>query len=192
MRLPPVLAMSMSERSSVAVPARSWRGMFLVLLTVSFIAKVVIACTLSPFGDEAFYWQESLAPAWGYSDLPPLTAWLIALSEGVLGHGLFAMRLPFLLIGACVPWQVAAIARRYGGDAERWQAATFALVLPLVEALASWRCRTCRSPSRSCWRHGACSRRWKPTGFATGHGLDWGSPSHGPRITGPRWRCLPG
>ena len=135
MRLPPVLAMSMSERSSVAVQARSWRGMFLVLLTVSFIAKLVIACTLSPFGDEAFYWQESLAPAWGYSDLPPLTAWLIALSEGVLGHGLFAMRLPFLLIGACVPWQVAAIARRYGGEVERWQAGTFALVLPLVGSL---------------------------------------------------------
>jgi 4-amino-4-deoxy-L-arabinose transferase-like glycosyltransferase len=127
--------MAMSERSSVAVWTRSWRGAFLILFGLTFVAKLVIACTLSPFGDEAFYWQESLAPAWGYSDLPPLTAWLIAISESLFGHGVLAIRLPFLLIGACLPWQVAAIARRYGGEAERWQAATFALLLPLVGSL---------------------------------------------------------
>lgn len=135
MRVPPVLAMSMRERSSVAARARSWRGIFLVLFVAACVGKLVIACTLSPFGDEAFYWQESLAPAWGYSDLPPLTAWLIALSESLFGHGLLAMRLPFLLIGACLPWQAGAIARRYGGDPARWQAATFALLLPLVGSL---------------------------------------------------------
>lgn len=135
MRMPPVLAMSMSERSSVAVRMRSWRGVFLILFVASMVAKLVIASTLSPFGDEAFYWQESLAPDWGYSDLPPLTAWLIALSESVFGHGLLAMRLPFLLIGACVPWQVGAIAKRYAGEAAGWQAATFALLLPLAGSL---------------------------------------------------------
>lgn len=133
--MPPVLAMSMSERSSVAVRVRSWRGVFLILFAASIVAKLVIAATLSPFGDEAFYWQESLAPAWGYSDLPPLTAWLIGLSEAVFGHGLLAMRLPFLLIGACLPWQVGAIARHFGDDAARWQAATFALLLPLAGSL---------------------------------------------------------
>ncbi len=135
MRMPPVLAMSMSERSSVAVRVRSWRGVFLVLFALSMVAKLLIAVTLSPFGDEAFYWQESLAPAWGYSDLPPLTAWLIALSEAVFGHGLLAMRLPFLLIGAFLPWQVGAIARRYGGETARWQASTFALLMPLAGSL---------------------------------------------------------
>ncbi|HVI57105.1 MAG TPA: glycosyltransferase family 39 protein [Luteibacter sp.] len=125
----------MFERSSVAVPVRPWRGVFLVLFVVALLLKTVIASTLPPFGDEAFYWQESLSPAWGYSDLPPLTAWLIGLSEGVFGHGLLAMRLPFLLIGALLPWQVGAIARRAGGEAVRWQAATFALLLPLVGSL---------------------------------------------------------
>ena len=61
---------------------------FLVLSAV----KLWIACTLSPFGDEAFYWQESRHPAWGYSDLPPLTAWLVRLGEDVAGHGAFGMR----------------------------------------------------------------------------------------------------
>lgn len=135
MRELPVLAMSMRDRSSVAARVRSWRGVFLVLFALTCLGKFVIACTLSPFGDEAFYWQESLAPAWGYSDLPPLTAWLIGASEACFGHGLLPMRLPFLLIGACLPWQVGAIARRYGGDLARWQAATFASCLPLLGSL---------------------------------------------------------
>ncbi|MGE7136369.1 ArnT family glycosyltransferase [Luteibacter sp. NPDC031894] len=133
--MPPVLAMSMSERSSVAVPARSWRGIFLAVFAASCVAKLVIACTLSPFGDEAFYWQESLVPAWGYSDLPPLTAWLIALSESALGHGLLPMRLPFLILGAILPWQVGALAARHGDEAVRWQAASFAALLPLAGSL---------------------------------------------------------
>ncbi|WP_198148813.1 ArnT family glycosyltransferase [Luteibacter yeojuensis] len=103
---------------------------------LALACKVVIAATLSPFGDEAFYWQESLYPAWGYSDLPPATAWLIAASEAVFGHGLLAMRLPFLLLGAAVPWQVAALAARAGGGpAAPWQAAVFATCLPLVGSL---------------------------------------------------------
>lgn len=109
--------------------------MFLILFAVTFGLRIVIACTLSPFGDEAFYWQESLAPAWGYSDLPPLTAWLIGASEAVFGHGLLPMRLPFLLIGAAIPFQVRAIARRHADDAAGWQAGTLALCLPLAGSL---------------------------------------------------------
>ncbi|QWT22303.1 glycosyltransferase family 39 protein [Bacillus sp. NP157] len=127
--------MSMVDPSSLAVRTRHWRGMFLVLFVLACAARVVIAATLSPFGDEAFYWQESLQPAWGYSDLPPLTAWLIAASEAVFGHGLLPMRLPFLMLGALLPWQVAAMAGRHGGELARWQAATFALALPLVGSL---------------------------------------------------------
>jgi len=135
MRMPPSLAGSMSERSSVAARPHAWRGTFLAIFAITCVVRLVIACTLSPFGDEAFYWQESLAPAWGYSDLPPLTAWLIAASEACFGHGLFAMRLPFLLIGASLPWQAAAIARRYAGETAAWQAATFVAVLPLAGSL---------------------------------------------------------
>jgi hypothetical protein len=52
-----------------------------------FLVKLMLVARLSPFGDEAFYWQESRHLAWGYSDLPPLTAWLIPLGETVAGHG---------------------------------------------------------------------------------------------------------
>lgn len=133
--MPPGLAISMSERLSVDARTRSWRGVFIGLFIGACVVKFVIACFLSPFGDEAFYAQESLAPAWGYSDLPPLTAWLIASSTAIFGHGLVSMRLPFLLLGACVPWQVGAIARRHGGALAGWQAATLAQLLPLVGSL---------------------------------------------------------
>lgn len=125
----------MGDRSSLAARERAWRGVFLILFVATFVARSVIACTLSPFGDEAFYWQESLSPAWGYSDLPPLTAWLIGASGIVFGHGLLALRLPFLLIGALIPFQVRAIARGHGGELAGWQAGVLAMCLPLVGSL---------------------------------------------------------
>lgn len=109
---------------------------------VLLLAKLAIACTLSPFGDEAFYWQESRHLAWGYSDLPPLTAWLIRLGESVAGHGLFGMRWPFLLLGSVLPWLLVAFARRAfdaradaGCAVAAWQAGLLCMLLPLAGTL---------------------------------------------------------
>lgn len=87
---------------------------------------------MSPFGDEAFYWLESRHPAWGYSDLPPLTAWLIWLGERVAGHGLIGMRWPFLLLGSALPWVIVTFARRAFDARIGWQAGLLCLVLPLA------------------------------------------------------------
>ena len=92
----------------------------------------MVAATMSPFGDEAFYWLESRHPAWGYSDLPPLTAWLIWLGERVAGHGLVGMRWPFLLLGSALPWVVVAFGRRAFDARTGWQAGLFCLALPLA------------------------------------------------------------
>jgi 4-amino-4-deoxy-L-arabinose transferase-like glycosyltransferase len=97
--------------------------------------KLVLVLKLQPFGDEAFYWQESRHLAWGYSDLPPLTAWLIRLGESVAGHGLFGMRWPFLLLGSCLPWLLVAFGR-YAFDARTgWQAGLLGACLPLAGSL---------------------------------------------------------
>lgn len=87
---------------------------------------------MSPFGDEAFYWLESRHPSWGYSDLPPLTAWLIWLGERVAGHGLFGMRWPFLLLGSALPWIMVAFGRRAFDARTGWQAGLLCLALPLA------------------------------------------------------------
>ena len=126
----------MPDRGSVAAALAPWRAAFVTAFAVLLAIKLAIACTLAPFGDEAFYWQESRHLAWGYSDLPPLTAWLIRLGEDVAGHGLFGMRWPFLAIGSALPWLVVAFARRlFGASTMAWQAGLWCLALPLAGSL---------------------------------------------------------
>jgi len=119
-------------RSSVAAGLARWRGAFLIAFAALLVLKCMVAATMSPFGDEAFYWLESRHPAWGYSDLPPLTAWLIWLGEHVAGHGLVGMRWPFLLLGSMLPWVVVAFGRRAFDACAGWQAGLLCLALPLA------------------------------------------------------------
>ena len=100
----------MPDRGSVAAGLARWRASFVTAFAALLAIKLAIAATLAPFGDEAFYWQESRHLAWGYSDLPPLTAWLIRLGETFAGHSLLGMRWPFLPLGAALPWVVVRFA----------------------------------------------------------------------------------
>lgn len=109
----------------------SLRVNFLAAWALLLVAKVWLAFSLQPFGDEAFYALESRRLAWAYSDLPGLTAWLIRLGTEVGGQHIFAVRLPFLLLGAALPWLVVRIARRWFGEAAGWQAGLLALLMPL-------------------------------------------------------------
>ncbi|WP_374601638.1 ArnT family glycosyltransferase [Arenimonas sp.] len=109
----------------------SKRVKFLLLWTLLLLAKLVLAATLQPFGDEAFYAWEGRHPAWVYSDLPGLTAWIAWLGAQVGGPGVFALRLPFVLLGALLPWLVVRITRRWFGAEAGWQAGLLALLMPL-------------------------------------------------------------
>lgn len=127
---------AMSGMASVAVRVARWRAAFVTTFVLLLFIKLVIAATLAPFGDEAFYWQESRHLAWGYSDLPPLTAWLICLGEALAGHGVLGMRWPSLLIGSSLPWLVVALARRlFGASVAAWQSGLWCLALPLAGSL---------------------------------------------------------
>ncbi len=107
----------------------------MIAFAILCVARLMLAATLSPFGDEAFYWQESRHLAWGYSDLPPLTAVLIRLGESVAGHGVLGMRWPFLLIGSALPWLVRRFAADVFDERAGWQAALLCLALPLAGSL---------------------------------------------------------
>ena len=96
------------------------------------VAKTVLAAWLPLFGDEAFYWQEGMHPAWAYSDLPGLTAWLARVGVEVGGAHPLGLRWPFLLIGSAVPWMVVRIARREFGGSAGWTAGWLALALPFA------------------------------------------------------------
>ncbi|GAB3036522.1 glycosyltransferase family 39 protein [Oleiagrimonas citrea] len=125
----------MRDETSVASADTRWRAAFLIAFTLLQTLKLGVAARLAPFVDEAFYWQESRHLAWGYSDLPPLTAWLIRAGETVAGHGLLGMRWPFLLLGASLPWLVVAFARRHFGVRVGWQAGLWCLALPLAGSM---------------------------------------------------------
>ena len=111
------------------------RTIFLSLWTLITAVKLVIAARLPLFVDEAFYWQEGQHLAMAYSDLPGLTAWLTRLGVELGGVHVLAVRLPFLAIGAALPWMVSRIATRWFGAVAGWQAGSLTVLMPLSATL---------------------------------------------------------
>jgi dolichol-phosphate mannosyltransferase len=76
----------------------------LVALTV---LRAYAAFNVPLTADEAYYWTWSLHPAYGYTDHPPMVAWLIGLGT-TFGQGPGFVRLPFVL---CEAIAAAAVGR---------------------------------------------------------------------------------
>ena len=108
---------------------------FVTLWCLLLVSKTWLAWQLPLFVDEAFYWQESQHLAWAYSDLPGLTAWLAWLGVSLAGPHALALRAPFLLLGAAMPWLVVRLSAREYGSRVGWQAGTWALLLPLFGSM---------------------------------------------------------
>lgn len=127
--------MTASGISSARDYASRWRMTFWMVWALLLILKIALAATLAPFGDEAWYWQESRALDWSFSDLPLATAALIRLGETLFGHGVLAMRAPFLLLGAMVPLVLVQTGTRLFGVRDGWFTGLIALALPLLGTL---------------------------------------------------------
>ncbi len=120
------------------MPIRGERRAYIMFLTLWVLAtavKVLVASRLPLFVDEAFYWQEGQHLAAAYSDLPGLTAWLTRLGVEVAGGHRLGVRLPFLALGALLPWMVAWITGRWFGGRIGWQAGCLALLMPMSATL---------------------------------------------------------
>lgn len=118
----------------------SAKRVFIAFWALATLCKCALAARLPLFVDEAFYWQEGQHPAWAYSDLPGLTAWLARMGVELGGQSVFGLRWPFLLIGALLPWWIVAIARRVAPTAQAvpaypWIAGSLAVLLPLLGTL---------------------------------------------------------
>ncbi|KAF1709906.1 hypothetical protein CSC70_09435 [Pseudoxanthomonas kalamensis DSM 18571] len=111
------------------------RHVFLALWIAITAIKLLVAARLPLFVDEAFYWQEGRHLALAYSDLPGLTAWLIRLGTEIGGQHVLAVRMPFLLLAALLPWLVAHITARWYGENFGWRAGSLMLLMPLAGSL---------------------------------------------------------
>jgi 4-amino-4-deoxy-L-arabinose transferase-like glycosyltransferase len=110
------------------------------VLTVLTVLRAYAAFNVPLTADEAYYWSWSLHPAFGYTDHPPMVAWLIALGHA-FGSGAGFVRLPFVLCEAIAALAVGRAATLVSGNvrAGAFASILFALVpqtkLALGEAL---------------------------------------------------------
>ena len=77
------------------------------------IAHLVYASMVGLAGDEAYYWQWSRWPAWGYYDHPPMVAALIAIGTGIAGDNEFGLRVMTVVLATAVLWLVYRMAVQY-------------------------------------------------------------------------------
>jgi 4-amino-4-deoxy-L-arabinose transferase-like glycosyltransferase len=71
----------------------------LAVIGVLTVLRAYAAFHVPLTADEAYYWTWSLHPAFGYTDHPPMVAWLIGIGRS-LGGGAGFVRLPFVLCEA--------------------------------------------------------------------------------------------
>jgi 4-amino-4-deoxy-L-arabinose transferase-like glycosyltransferase len=164
----------------VAAEARAWS----IALWVAFAATVVRFVWLGLdradlFPDEAQYWLWSLHPAFGYYSKPPMVAWLIALTTGLLGEDTGAIRLAAPLLHFGTSLVIFLVAQRlYDARVALWSAIAY-ITLPGVSASAV--ILSTDAPLLLCWavalygfiraREPGGERWWIMVGIAAGLGL---------------------
>lgn len=121
----------MRDGRDAHIARRAFIGLWLALL----LLKLALAAHLPLFVDEAFYWQEGRHLDWAYSDLPGLTAWLARLGDALAPGSLLALRLPFLLLAALIPWLLVRLGAREFDARTGWWAGALCLLLPLSGTL---------------------------------------------------------
>ncbi len=86
-------------------------AIFLVALTLYRLASISQG-HVTLFYDEAYYYHWSLNPDWGYYSKPPMVAWLIALTTGLLGDTDFAVKFAAPILYGATAWIIYLIGRQ--------------------------------------------------------------------------------
>lgn len=92
-----------------------------VLVAFFILMRVLYVFFAGPSPDEAYYWMWGQHPGLSYYDHAPFHAWLLGLSDLVLGRSLFALRWMTLATLAGTIWIFRVWTERYAGaDWRRW------------------------------------------------------------------------
>ncbi|WP_420430905.1 ArnT family glycosyltransferase [Hyphobacterium sp.] len=91
----------MLRRSAPAESLSPLQWGWIAILAITGFRLIALAfAQLQLYPDESQYWVWSREFDWGYFSKPPLIAWVIATSTGLLGDTDFAIRLPSILFHA--------------------------------------------------------------------------------------------
>jgi 4-amino-4-deoxy-L-arabinose transferase-like glycosyltransferase len=133
--LSPAPALPAPVTHAQAIDYRLLAGVVVGALTVARLVLIAVH-PAGLYPDEAQYWFWAQTPALGYYSKPPLIAWVIALTTGLLGDSEFAIRLSAPLLHAATAGFVFAIAARlYDRRTGFWAALAYA-TLPGVSLSA--------------------------------------------------------
>ena len=119
--------MNVSDLSISAARRLFWTTFFGTLLL-----KVVLAAGFPFTGDEAFFYQWGVFPAWGYSDHPPMVGWLLAVLHGISDAPL-VLRSVTLLVTSVIALGIVDVLMRHlpaEREAGAWLAGAVYLVRP--------------------------------------------------------------
>lgn len=108
------------------------RRLFWITFGATLLLKIVLAAGFPMTGDEAFFYQWGVFPAWGYSDHPPMVGWLLAVLHGI-GDQPLVLRSVTLLVTSFIALLVVDLLRRFLPDAREpsaWLAGAVYLALP--------------------------------------------------------------
>ena len=109
------------------------RRVFWWTLGLTLLIKLLLAAVFPFTGDEAFFYQWGVHPAWHYSDHPPLVGWLIALLRAIGGDAPIVLRSATLLVTSAIALLVVDLLRRLlpeDREAQAWWAGAVYLALP--------------------------------------------------------------
>lgn len=114
------------------LPISAARRLFWTTFFATLLLKVVLAAGFPFTGDEAFFYQWGVFPAWGYSDHPPMVGWLLAVLHGISDHPL-VLRSVTLLVTSAIALLLVDLLRRFLPDAREpsaWLAGAVYLAMP--------------------------------------------------------------
>jgi len=117
-----------SHYAAGLAPSFSLPKQALAAIVAVSVIRLVVAARYPLTPDETYYWVWSKHLAYGYTDHPPMVAWLIALTSA-LGNSPLAVRLPFIVCEAVAAFGAGRAAIVLSGDARAGTAAALTVLL---------------------------------------------------------------
>ncbi len=113
-------------------------ALVIYLMILNFVLHMVTGWQYGLFFDESYYYSMSNHLDFGYVDVAPITAWLMALSRLILGDSVHAMHVFPALAGCFIMLFAALTARKMGGGRFAQCVTALAVMMaPLFMAVAS-------------------------------------------------------